>query len=304
MGLKKGPFVVADTVSVADPYNGSDPDVISLPIDGTPQVVATVDVCVTQPQKTQVSLDSMAQIAVVADTSDDGGPITFEVTYEIQRNGEIIATINDEMDYQSQGPDGRHTNFPNFPILDCNPSAGINTYDLRCTRVTANEVNVEDIFVASRSLKAVAKGPFVVSDTVSTNNAYGGKGVIDLLEDGDSAIVASVEVCVTQPLKTQISLNSMAQIALVGTSDGSATFEVTYELLRNDNVIATINDEMDYASPNFQRHTNFPNFPIVDKNPSNGINKYDLRATRVVGTSINLPVFVSSRSLKATVFIL
>ncbi|NDI37175.1 hypothetical protein [Chengkuizengella sediminis] len=28
-----------------------------------------------------------------------------------------------------------HTNFPNFPIVDNNPSAGINTYELVCTRV-------------------------------------------------------------------------------------------------------------------------------------------------------------------------
>ncbi|NBI31026.1 hypothetical protein [Chengkuizengella marina] len=152
MGLKKGPFVVAQTFSVLDPYDPAAENIIVLPNDGDFEIVATVDVCVKNPKKTQVSLDSMVQIAVVADTDDGGGPVTFELTYEIQRNGEIIATINDEMDYQSPGPDGRHTNFPNFPIVDNNPRAGINTYDLKVTRVST--FAVDDVFVASRSLKA------------------------------------------------------------------------------------------------------------------------------------------------------
>ncbi|NBI28163.1 hypothetical protein [Chengkuizengella marina] len=145
MGLKKGPFVVAQTFSVLNPYGGT--DAITLAADGDFEIVATVDVCVTQPQKTQVSLDSMAQIAI--ETQEN--PTTFEVTYEILRNGTAMATINNEMDYASPSLQ-RHTNFPNFPVLDNCPSAGINTYDLKITRVATS--NVTNIFVASRSLKA------------------------------------------------------------------------------------------------------------------------------------------------------
>ncbi|NDI37184.1 hypothetical protein [Chengkuizengella sediminis] len=148
MGLKKGPFVVAQTFSVLDPYDPASENIIVLPDDGDFEIVATVDVCVKQPQKTQVSLDSMAQIAILAFEN----PVTFEVRYEIMRNGTIIATINDEMDYDNSNNTERHTNFPNFPILDDNPSIGINTYELKVTRVST--FSVEDIFVASRSLKA------------------------------------------------------------------------------------------------------------------------------------------------------
>ncbi|NDI33616.1 hypothetical protein [Chengkuizengella sediminis] len=149
MGLKQEPFVVAQSFSVVDPYDPDDPNIIDLSNTLDPKTVATVDVCVKNPQKTQVSIDSMAQIAVGATQSSE----TFKVTYEIMRNGTTIATINDEMDYVPTGsfPDaGRHTNFPNFPVLDNNPSAGINTYDLVCTRLSATSF----IFVASRSLKA------------------------------------------------------------------------------------------------------------------------------------------------------
>ncbi|NDI35649.1 hypothetical protein [Chengkuizengella sediminis] len=148
MGIKDEPFVVAQSVSVDDAYSTTagaielDPDM--------PTVVATVDVCVKQPENTQVSLDSMAQIAVVGDPDT---AVSFEVTYEIMRNSTTIATINDEMDYDAVS-EGRHTNFPNFPVLDDSPPAGINTYDLVCTRVTTNEVEVDNIFVGSRSLKA------------------------------------------------------------------------------------------------------------------------------------------------------
>ncbi|MFS1512524.1 hypothetical protein VQL36_08820 [Chengkuizengella sp. SCS-71B] len=96
--------------------------------------------------RTQVSLDSMAQIAVDAATSSP-----FGVLYNILRNGDLIATINDEMDYVVAN-EGRHTNFPNFPILDNNPSAGINTYDLVCILSLSGGANVT--YVASRSLKA------------------------------------------------------------------------------------------------------------------------------------------------------
>ncbi|MFS1511195.1 hypothetical protein VQL36_01975 [Chengkuizengella sp. SCS-71B] len=146
MGLKKGSFVVADTVSVDDPYDINDPNVINL-VGDAPTVVASVDVCIKQPQKTQVSLDSMAQIAVI----DEEANVTFEVIYEILRNDTTIATINDEMDYVTANQ-GRHTNFPNFPLVDNNPSAGLNTYNLRCTLVTPPPEG--SLTVGSRSLKA------------------------------------------------------------------------------------------------------------------------------------------------------
>ncbi|NDI33613.1 hypothetical protein [Chengkuizengella sediminis] len=162
MGLKKGPFVVAQTFSVEDAYGGT--GAITLAADGDSEIVATVDVCIKEPQKTQVSLDSMAQIAVGGTPPPPPAPpsvasdpvilnvsVTFEVRYEILRNGNVIATINDEMDYEGVAA-GRHTNFPNFPIVDDNPRAGINTYDLKVTRVSTSFV--DDIFVASRSLKA------------------------------------------------------------------------------------------------------------------------------------------------------
>ncbi|MDP5276530.1 hypothetical protein [Chengkuizengella axinellae] len=83
---------------------------------------------------------SMIQIAVGAASGPDV-PTTFEVTYEILRNDDVIATMNDTMDYVSSGGVGRHTNYPNSPIVDRNPSAGMNTYALRCRRV-ANETNI------------------------------------------------------------------------------------------------------------------------------------------------------------------
>ncbi|NDI35653.1 hypothetical protein [Chengkuizengella sediminis] len=150
MGLKKGPFVVADTVSVdGDPYSSTTKGVIEL--GPSPEIVATVDVCVTEPQKTQVSLDSMAQIAVI-DRNTVGNPITFEVKYEILRNDTVIATINDKMDYETIGDPSRHTNFPSFPVLDNHPGVGMNRYELRVARIETPEVG--SIFVASRSLKA------------------------------------------------------------------------------------------------------------------------------------------------------
>ncbi|NDI34900.1 hypothetical protein [Chengkuizengella sediminis] len=149
MGLNKGPFVVAQSFSVEDPY---DVDAGAIDLNVMPQtVVATVDVCVNKPTKTQVSLDSMVQIAVMSSVRISSLPSqTFEVLIEILRNGKVLATINDEMDYEIAG-EGRHTNFPNFPLVDNNPSAGINTYDLRCTLVSGMSASV---FAASRSLKA------------------------------------------------------------------------------------------------------------------------------------------------------
>ncbi|NBI28222.1 hypothetical protein [Chengkuizengella marina] len=146
MGLKKVPFVVDNTVSVDDPYNFGDPKVILLLDD--PTVVLSVDVCVKQPQKTKVLLDSMAQIAV----RDGGIPISFEVSFELLRNGTRIALINDEMDYVPAGSTGRHTNFPNLPLVDNDPSPGINKYDVVCTLVS--NISGASIFVGSRSLKA------------------------------------------------------------------------------------------------------------------------------------------------------
>ncbi|MDP5274013.1 hypothetical protein [Chengkuizengella axinellae] len=150
MGLEKGPFVVAKSVSVeGDPYNPDTQGVILLPTDGSFVDVLTIDVCVKQPLKTRVIIDSMTQIAVI---TADG---TFEVKYELLRkssgNSDVLATINDEMDYQITNL-RRHTNFPNFPIVDKNPSHGINTYVLRCTDL---KCMIEfPPRVASRSLKA------------------------------------------------------------------------------------------------------------------------------------------------------
>ncbi|NDI33614.1 hypothetical protein [Chengkuizengella sediminis] len=115
-------------------------------------------------------------------------------------------------------------------------------------------------------------------------------------------VILSVDVYVKQPQRTQVSLDSMAQIAVDGNNTGATTFEETYEILRNDVVIATINDLMDYEGANFGRHTNFPNFPLVDDNPSARINKYELRVTRVAPDTGVIFIFVASRSLKATVF--
>ncbi|NDI33615.1 hypothetical protein [Chengkuizengella sediminis] len=146
MGIKDEPFVVAQSVSVeGDPYNTDTEGVILLPDDSIPKVVLSVDVCIKQPERTQVCIDTMAQIAVVGITFLSN-PI--DMTYEIHRNGNRIAIINDQMEFASNAPGARHTNFPNFPILDNNPYAGINTYDLVCTAVTGF-----NNFVASRSLK-------------------------------------------------------------------------------------------------------------------------------------------------------
>ncbi|NDI35643.1 hypothetical protein [Chengkuizengella sediminis] len=154
MGLNKGPFVVADTVSVVgNPYDENTEGIIELPdVGGLAVVVLSIDVPVKQPKRTKVSIDSMVQVATTS--FDPDLPVTsFKMTYEILRNDIVIATINDEMDYATAN-EGRHTNFPNFPIVDNYPSTGINKYELRCERDINNEENLFDIFVASRSLKA------------------------------------------------------------------------------------------------------------------------------------------------------
>ncbi|MFS1512523.1 hypothetical protein VQL36_08815 [Chengkuizengella sp. SCS-71B] len=145
MGLKKGSFVVADTVSVDDPYDISDPNVIELTALDPSADVLTIDVCVKS-KNTKVCIDSMAQIAILDISSNF---VTFEITYEILRNDTVIATINDEMDYESV-VQGRHTNFPNFPIVDDTPDLGVNRYVLRCT----DELCLSRVTVGSRSLKA------------------------------------------------------------------------------------------------------------------------------------------------------
>ncbi|MFS1512556.1 hypothetical protein VQL36_08985 [Chengkuizengella sp. SCS-71B] len=149
MGLNNDPFVVVQEFEL-DPYGFIHPEVIRLPDDGTSLVVLTVDVCVKQPQKTQILLDSMIQIAV-----DDFGfntLSTFEVTYDLLRNGDVIATINDEIDYAEPDDLLKNTNLPRFPIVDNNPSFGTNTYELACTNVIGGASIA--IFVGSRSLKA------------------------------------------------------------------------------------------------------------------------------------------------------
>ncbi|NDI35634.1 hypothetical protein [Chengkuizengella sediminis] len=149
MGLNKEPLVVVQ-MFVLDPYGFIDPDVIRLPDDGTSQVILTVDVCVKEPQETQVLLESMIQIAV--DDFEFNTLTTFEVIYELLRNGDVIATINDEIDYSKPDDFFRHTNLPNFSLVDNNPSLGINTYELVCTNVIGGASIA--IFAGSRSLKA------------------------------------------------------------------------------------------------------------------------------------------------------
>ncbi|MDP5274019.1 hypothetical protein [Chengkuizengella axinellae] len=156
MGLNKGPFVVDQSVSVDDPYDRNDPDVISIPTPGDSEEVLTVDVCVKQPHKTQVLLDSMVQVAVRATLSPFPVNVTFVVEYELERNGTTIASITNEMDYlavgSTPGVNGRHNNFPNFPLVDENPNQGNNTYVLRCTNFSPNPSPF--ITIGSRSLKA------------------------------------------------------------------------------------------------------------------------------------------------------
>ncbi|MDP5275380.1 hypothetical protein [Chengkuizengella axinellae] len=153
MGLNKGPFIVSKSISVDDPYDTTDPDVILLPKDppGSFEDVLTIDVCVKQPGKTKVRIDSMAQIAVNISTTEDVTP--FQVTYEVLRNNQRIALINDQMQYDTSSDDvDRHNNFPNYPIIDNNPDPGINQYVLRCTDVLC--VARIDVTVGSRSLVA------------------------------------------------------------------------------------------------------------------------------------------------------
>ncbi|MDP5274973.1 hypothetical protein [Chengkuizengella axinellae] len=143
MGLDKGPFVEGVSVSVDDPYGGTD----SINLNNGTVDVLILEVCVKDPEKTQVSIDSMAQIAVENGAT---GPTTFEVLYEVLANGVTLGSINDLMDYEAVvANSGQHNNFPNFPLLDENPIAGINTYILRCT-----EVQGPSVFVGSRSLTA------------------------------------------------------------------------------------------------------------------------------------------------------
>ncbi|MFS1512502.1 hypothetical protein VQL36_08710 [Chengkuizengella sp. SCS-71B] len=146
MSLKQEPFVVAQSVSVeGDPYNTNTEGVILLPDDSIPKVVLSVDVCIKQPDRTQVCIDTMAQIAVIGITFIGN---SFDIKYEIHRNGGNIATIIDKMDFASN-PGDRHTNFSNFPVLDENPHAGINTYELVCTALTGF-----NNLIGSRGLKA------------------------------------------------------------------------------------------------------------------------------------------------------
>ncbi|NDI34053.1 hypothetical protein [Chengkuizengella sediminis] len=113
-----------------------------------------MDVCVKYPHKTQVSLDSMVQMGAQA-TLQLPTDVTFLFEYELLRNGDPIAMITDEMDYRAVGTsgiNGRHMNFPNFPLVDDSPDLGMNTYVLRCTN-SSNQPSPL-ITIGSRSLKA------------------------------------------------------------------------------------------------------------------------------------------------------
>ncbi|MDP5274007.1 hypothetical protein [Chengkuizengella axinellae] len=148
MGLKEEPFVVVQSFSIEDPYNIFNPEPNLIILDpNDPTEVLCIDVCINQPDKTQVSIDSMTQIAVRAGSFI----VDFEVLYEIVANDTVIARINDEMSYQSAIDIGRHTNFPNFSVVDKNPRAGNNTYKLICTNLAGDP---SSILAASRSLKA------------------------------------------------------------------------------------------------------------------------------------------------------
>ncbi|MDP5274144.1 hypothetical protein [Chengkuizengella axinellae] len=156
MGLEKETFVTAQSFSIEDPFDPTEENVISIPTPGSSEEVLTVDVCVKQPHKTHVLLDSMAQVAVRATLSPFPVNVTFVVEYELERNGTRIASITDEMDYlavgSTPGVNGRHNNFPNFPLVDENPDPGNNTYVLRCTNSSPNPSPF--ITIGSRSLKA------------------------------------------------------------------------------------------------------------------------------------------------------
>ncbi|MDP5275094.1 hypothetical protein [Chengkuizengella axinellae] len=152
MGLNKGPFVVVDTVSVLDPYGweGS----ITLLLDNViitpiPVTLLSVDVCVRQPERTQVLLDSFFQNAITI----SGGDGVIGVRYQLQRNDTPIAEINDEMDYADVN-DGRHTNFPDFPLVDKTPNRGINKYQLKVVQLAISVPALNSIYIGSRSLKA------------------------------------------------------------------------------------------------------------------------------------------------------
>ncbi|MDP5272664.1 hypothetical protein [Chengkuizengella axinellae] len=150
--------------------------------------------------------------------------------------------------------------------------------------------------------------PFVVIDTVSVvGNIYGSGGDLIFLEPNDPTTVATVDVCVKQPEKTQVCIDSMVQFAVGGTGGvgSDVTFQVLYEIHRNGDVIARINDEMDFELAGGRGQTNFPNFPVVDNDPIGGINTYDLVCTRDTTNENAVAVInAASRSLKATVITL
>ncbi|NBI28227.1 hypothetical protein [Chengkuizengella marina] len=151
------------------------------------------------------------------------------------------------------------------------------------------------------------KGPFVVDNTVSVLDPYGGEGSIILVQSGMSVTtpipVVSIDVCVKHPQKTKVSLDFLSQVAIED-MDVATSFGLLFELQRNSIVIATINDEMDYVPAGSKgRYTNFPNFPLVDDEPDTGMNKYVLilNGLSFLGTE-NIAMYIGSRSLKATVF--
>ncbi|MFS1511342.1 hypothetical protein VQL36_02720 [Chengkuizengella sp. SCS-71B] len=152
MGLKQKPFVVCDSVSVLDPYGGEGS--IILVQSGmsviTPLTIVSIDVCVRQSQKTKVSLDFLSQAAI----EDMGLATSFGLVFQLQRNGIVVATINDEMDYVPAGSTGRYTNFSNFPLVDDEPDTGINKYELILNGLSFTGTENIGMYIGSRSLKA------------------------------------------------------------------------------------------------------------------------------------------------------
>ncbi|MDP5274020.1 hypothetical protein [Chengkuizengella axinellae] len=105
--------------------------------------------CVRQPERTQVLLDSFFQNAITI----SGGDGVIGVLYQLQRNDTPIAEINDLMDYADVN-DGRHTNFPSLSLVDKTPDRGINKYQLKVVQLILSIPVLNSIYVGSRSLKA------------------------------------------------------------------------------------------------------------------------------------------------------
>ncbi|MFS1511925.1 hypothetical protein VQL36_05745 [Chengkuizengella sp. SCS-71B] len=138
MSFKKEPFIVCDQSTQS---KSLDPD--------TEITVLTVEVCVPQPQITQVKLDSTVEIIRIPST-------TFffsQVDYRLYKNGMTLASQSDiaSQDLTVILP---VNTIDALTWCDNNPDPGLNIYEIRMERITNDEANISSVEARTRGLNA------------------------------------------------------------------------------------------------------------------------------------------------------